>query len=147
MTTKTFRHNDGDLAIAYYRCSTPSQVETPVAEASIGQQRDAAHKYAEEHGLTIIREYEDRAISGTTSERPGYQQMLSEVGRLRPAVRILWKADRLGRDVAELARAMQAIKDAGCRVCYVGGTVPDDDSPEAGLMESMLDGMAGGTRY
>ena len=137
MARKKRQSNANNLAISYYRFSSHSQ-----NEASIEQQRDAAHKWAEAKGFRIIREYEDRAISGTTSDRPGYQQMLSEVGRLEPAVLILWKADRLGRDRLEVALARKTIKDAGCRVCYVAEVVPDDDSPEAGLMESMLDGMA-----
>ena len=68
--------------------------------------------------------------------------MLFEVSKIRPAVLVLWKADRLGRDRFEVALARKTLSDAGCRVCYVAEAVPDDDSPEAALMESMLDGMA-----
>ena len=137
MVRKKRQQNDNSLAICYYRFSSHSQ-----NEASIEQQREAAHKWAEAKGYTIIREYEDRAISGTTADRPGYQQMLAEVSTLRPSALILWKADRLGRERFEVALARKTIADAGCRVCYVAEAVPDDDSPEAALMESMLDGMA-----
>ena len=137
MPRKKHQANDNNLAICYYRFSSHSQ-----NEASIEQQRDAAHKWATAKGFTIIKEYEDRAISGTTSDRPGYQQMLFEVSKIRPAVLVLWKADRLGRDRFEVALARKTLSDAGCRVCYVAEAVPDDDSPEAALMESMLDGMA-----
>ena len=65
--------NNNNYAIAYYRYSSHSQ-----NEASIEQQKEQAHLYAEKHGLTIIKEYEDKAISGTTDERPAFQQMLSD---------------------------------------------------------------------
>lgn len=129
--------NDNNLAIAYYRYSSDSQ-----NEASITQQQEAAQKWAADHGLVIVREYEDPAISGTTAERPGYQKMLAELTKVRPSTIILWKSDRLGRDRFELAFARKTIRDAGCRIRYVAEAVPDDDSPEAALMESFLDGMA-----
>ena len=82
-----------ERAIAYYRYSSHSQ-----NEASIEQQQEAAHKYADAHGLNIIKEYEDRAASGTTADRDGYQNMLAELDKYKPSALILWKADRLGRD-------------------------------------------------
>lgn len=137
MTQNKNQANGSNYAICYYRSSSCSQ-----SEVVIEQQREAAHKWAEAKGYTIIREYEDRAISGTTADRPGYQQMLAEVSVLRPSVLLLWKADRLARDQHEITAARKAMADAGCRVCYVAGNTPDSDSPVAALMESMLDGMA-----
>lgn len=134
--TKKFVQNDNNLAIAYYRFSSHSQ-----NEASIDQQRDQAQAFAKAHGYNIVKEYKDAAISGTTSDRPQYQLMLSEVGKIRPAVIILWKTDRLGRDRFELADAKRRIRDAGCRICLVAEPTPDD-SPESVLMETMMEGMA-----
>lgn len=76
MAPKKPLYNDNNMAIAYYRFSSHSQ-----NEASIDQQREAAHKLAAAKGYTIVKEYEDKAISGTTEERPGFQLMLSEVGK------------------------------------------------------------------
>lgn len=136
MAGKTFRQNNNNLAIAYYRFSSHAQ-----NEASIDQQREQAQRYADAHGLKIIKEYADRAISGTTDERPAFRQMLSEVGKLKPAVLILWKTDRLGRDRYTLAIAKKTIRDAGCSIQYVAEVVPSD-SPEAVLMEGLLESMA-----
>ncbi len=77
--SKKFERNDNNLAIAYYRFSSHAQ-----NEASIDQQRELAHAWAEANGFKIVREYEDAAISGTLEERPGFQQMLSEVGKIKP---------------------------------------------------------------
>lgn len=136
MEHKKFKQNDNNLAIAYYRFSSHSQ-----NEASIDQQREQAQAFAGAHGYTIVKEYEDAAMSGTTSDRPHYQLMLSEVGTIKPAVLILWKTDRLGRDRFELADAKRRIRDAGCRICLVAEPTPDD-SPESVLMETMMEGMA-----
>ena len=68
--------------------------------------------------------------------------MLSEVGKLRPASLILWKADRLGRDRYNVAIARKTLRDAGCRVIYVADNLPEDDSPEAAIIESLVDAMS-----
>lgn len=73
---KKFAPNDNNLAIAYYRFSSHSQ-----NDASMDQQRELAHDWADAHGFKIVQEYEDAAISGTTDARPGFQQMLSEVAK------------------------------------------------------------------
>ena len=134
--TKKFKQNDNNYAISYYRFSSHAQ-----NEASIDQQREQARLYAESHGLTIIKEYTDRAISGTTDERPGFQQMLLEIGKLKPAVLILWKTDRLGRERYTLALAKKTIRDAGCSIQYVAEITPTD-APEAVLLEGLLESMA-----
>lgn len=71
-------------------------------DVSIVQQKDAAHEYAKAHGYHIVKEYEDHAYSGTRDDRPGFQLMLYEVEKLRPAYLLLWKTDRLSRDRMEL---------------------------------------------
>lgn len=131
-----FTYNDNNLAIAYYRYSSSSQ-----NEASIEQQREQAHAYADLHGYTIIKEYKDEAKSGTTSDRPGYKQMLYEIEQLKPAVLILWKTDRLSRDRYELPAVKKKIRLAGCSIKFVAE--PNlEDSGEAEFMESVLEGFA-----
>lgn len=103
------RRTTTTLAIAYYRFSPHSQ-----NDASIDQQRELAHEWADAHGFKIVQEYEDAAISGTTDARPGFQQMLSEVAKIRPHTLIMWKTDRLGRDkyVLAMAKKKTATRDA-----------------------------------
>lgn len=69
---KRFTQNPGRNAICYYRYSSDAQ-----RDVSIEQQREEAAKYAEAHGLRIIREYADRAISGTRDDRIEYNLMLT----------------------------------------------------------------------
>ncbi len=134
--SKEVKQNDNNSAIAYYRYSSHSQ-----NEASIEQQREQAHLYAEKHGLTIIKEYEDKAISGTTDERPAFQNMLCEVGKLKPSTLIIWKTDRLARDKYIINCAKKKIRDAGCSIRCVAESIPDD-SAEGVLIEGLLESMA-----
>lgn len=133
---KKFAPNDNNLAIAYYRFSSHSQ-----NEASIEQQRELAHEWADAHGFKIVQEYEDAAISGTTDARPGFQQMLSEVAKIRPHTLIMWKTDRLGRDKYVLAMAKKKIRDAGCEIHLLAEHIPTE-GPEGVLIEGLMEAMA-----
>lgn len=133
---KKFAPNDNNLAIAYYRFSSHSQ-----NEASIDQQRELAHEWADAHGFKIVQEYEDAAISGTTENRPGFQQMLSEVAKIRPHTLIMWKTDRLGRDKYVLAMAKKKIRDAGCEIHLLAEHIPTE-GPEGVLIEGLMEAMA-----
>ena len=128
--------NNNNFAVCYYRYSSHAQ-----NDLSIEQQQEQAHAYATAHGLKIIREYTDRAISGRTDDRPGFQLMLHEIGKIRPHAVILWKTDRLGRDRYTLALAKKTIRDAGAQIHYVAETNPTD-APESVLLEGLLESMA-----
>lgn len=134
--SKKFERNDNNLAIAHYRFSSHAQ-----NEASIDQQRELAHAWAEANGFKIVREYEDAAISGTLEERPGFQQMLSEVGKIKPNTLVLWKTDRLGRDRYVLSMAKHAIRKAGCGIHLLAEAIPTE-TPEGVLMEGMMESFA-----
>lgn len=137
MSKKQFVQNDNNMAIAYYRFSSHAQ-----NEQSIDQQRELAEKYAEEHGLTIVKEYPDEALSGRDDTRPQYQLMLSEIKTLKPAVLILWKTDRLGRDRYDLLIAKKIIRDAGCSIECVAEPFLDPNDPTSIFIEGMLDAQA-----
>lgn len=129
--------NDNTLAIAYYRYSSAAQ-----NEASIDQQRELAHRWADSRGLTIVREYDDPAKTGTNTNRPGFQQMMREIDEIKPAYLVMWKNDRLGRNVMDVLSAKQAIRAAGCQLHYIEGVSPNEDDPDTFLVELLMDGMA-----
>ena len=137
MRKKQFVQNNNNLAIAYYRFSSHAQ-----NDQSIEQQREMAEAYAEKHGLTIIKEYPDEAISGRDDTRPQYQLLLSEVKMLKPAVLILWKTDRLGRDRFDLQIAKNIIRGAGCSIECVAEPFIDPNDPTSIFVEGILDAQA-----
>lgn len=122
-------------AIAYYRYSSHRQ-----GEQSIEGQHDAAVAWAAAHGYTIIKEYADRAMTGMNDDREQFQLMLREMERLHPAVLILWKVDRMGRNKEEIAFNKYRCKKAGVKVVYTAESIPN--TPEGVILESVLEGMA-----
>ena len=107
---KRFTQNPGRNAICYYRYSSDAQ-----RDASIEQQRQEAHKYAESHDMTIIKEYADRAVLGTRDDRVEYNLMLYDAERLKPAYLILCKTDRLSRDRYDSVIAKSRLRSCGVR--------------------------------
>ncbi len=129
-------YNENQVVVAYYRYSSSSQ-----NEASIEQQREMVHRWARSQGLVVVGEYEDAARNGTNANRPGYQFMLCEFAKIKPAYVAVWKNDRLARDRAELILVKQTIRKAGTRTHYIEGVSPTD-SPCSVLMEGVADAFA-----
>ena len=84
--------------VIYARYSSHNQNET-----SIEGQLKVCYEYARQHGFTVIREYIDRAVSGTTDNREQFQKMLkdSEKGEFQGV--LLYQLDRFGRNDLECA--------------------------------------------
>ena len=129
-------YNDNQMVVAYYRYSSSSQ-----NEASIEQQREMVHQWAKSQSLVVVNEYEDAAKTGTNADRPGYQPMLRELPKIKPAYVAVWKNDRLARKRTELILVKQTIRKAGARVHYIEGISPTD-SPDSVLMEGVADAFA-----
>ena len=134
---KRFTQNPGRNAICYYRYSSDAQ-----RDVSIEQQQEAAAKYAKDHGLRIIKEYADRAVSGTRDDRVEYNLMLYEAEMLRPAYLILWKTDRLSRDRYDSVIAKSRLRSYGVKIVYTAESIPDDDEATQILLESLYEGIA-----
>lgn len=80
--------------VAYYRYSGGSRQ----TEQSIEGQRRDCEAYARAHGMTILREYVDRHISGKTDDRPAFQQLVADSAKHTFDAVICWKTDRLARN-------------------------------------------------
>ena len=91
-------------AVIYARYSSHSQTEQ-----SIEGQLDAAGKYADAHGYTIVREYCDRAQTGRNDNRAEFQRMMADTDKKQFDVIITWKLDRIGRSREDLALDMENI--------------------------------------
>ena len=125
----------GKIAVVYARYSSHSQ-----GEQSIEGQLAAAKAYADARGYTIVHEYIDRAMTGRNDNRDEFQQMLSDCAKKQFQVVIVWKVDRIGRNREEITFNKYRMKKHGVRVEYVAENIPD--SPEAVILESVLEGMA-----
>lgn len=124
-----------NIAVIYARYSSHAQ-----REESIEGQLRVCYEYAKREGFTVTEEYIDRAISGTTEERPAFQRLLADSELKTFDVVLMYSLDRFARDRYAAAVHRRALKKNGVRIIAV--TQPIADSPEGIIMESLLEGMA-----
>lgn len=88
------------LTVAYCRVSTTEQAEEGF---SIEGQAEKLRQYAQLHDLGEVVVVADAGLSGKDTNRPGVQQVLAmvEAGHVRHV--LVWRLDRLSRDVGDLA--------------------------------------------
>lgn len=122
-------------AAIYARYSSSNQ-----REESIDAQLRICRKYAEENGYSIVKEYTDSAISGRTDQRPAFQQMIQDSTKGGFETLLIYSHDRFSRNKYDTATYKTRLKKNGVRIVAV--TLPLDDSPESGLMESIMEGFA-----
>lgn len=122
-------------AVIYARYSSDNQRE----ESIEGQLREC-QEYAEHNGITILRNYIDRALSAKTDNRPEFQHMIRDsVKGLFDAV-LVWKLDRFSRDRYDSAHYKHILKKNGVKVISAKENI--SEGPEGIILESMLEGMA-----
>lgn len=69
---------------------------------SIQNQKKILEKYAKDHGYTNFRFYVDDGISGTTFQRPGFQQMIADIEAGLVGTVIVKDMSRFGRDYLQV---------------------------------------------
>lgn len=111
-------------AVGYVRRSTDRQ------EQSIPDQKRAIEKYAREHEITLLRFYEDDAISGTsTVGRKGFQALIHDARRPRCdfGLVIVYDVKRFGRiDNDEAGYYRHILKGHGVEVIYASENFTGD---------------------
>lgn len=122
-------------AVIYARYSSDSQ-----SEQSIDGQLRVCNEYAKSHDIIIVNTYIDRAMTGTNDNRPDFQRMIKDSSRKEWDYVLLYKLDRFSRNKYEMAVHKKTLRDNGVRVISATEYIPD--SPEAIILESMLEGYA-----
>lgn len=122
-------------AVIYARYSSDSQ-----SEQSIEGQLHVCEEYAKSHDIIILNTYIDRTMTGTNDNRPDFQRMLKDSSRREWDYVLVYKLDRFSRNKYETAMHKKTLKDNGVKVISAMEYIPD--SPEAIILESMLEGMA-----
>lgn len=69
---------------------------------SIANQKKILERYCRDHGFTGIRHYEDDGYSGTSFNRPGFQEMLADVKAGKISRVIVKDMSRFGRDYLQV---------------------------------------------
>lgn len=102
------------IGVLYARYSSHAQ-----NDASIEQQFDKCRQYAESIGVRVIGAYEDRAISGRTDKRPGFQKMMRDAQNGSFNYVIAWKSNRMGRNMLEAMQNDAVLTALGIKCLYV----------------------------
>ena len=122
-------------AVIYVRYSSQSQ-----RDVSIEQQIRHCKAFADRQGIQIVNIYEDRALTGTNDNRPGFQKMIHDAERSNWDYVIVYTLDRFARNRYDSAVYKRQLKNLGIKVLSAMENISDD--PSGVLMESMLEGLA-----
>lgn len=98
-------------AVIYARYSSE-----PQREASIEDQLRVCKEYLARQGWMLVQVFQDRAISGATSLRPGYQALLAAAREGGFDVVLAEALDRLSRDQEDIAALHKRLRFAGIRI-------------------------------
>jgi len=82
-------------AVAYYRVSTDLQAQ----EKTVEVQKIKVKEFAQKNDYEIIAEFSDEGVSGGLRNRPGLNQLLDALQGNPAKVIIVYKLDRLARDL------------------------------------------------
>jgi len=119
-------------AVIYARYSSAGQTEQ-----SIEGQLRVCHEYAAQMGYSVLKEYIDRATTGTNDQRPSFQEMIADSKRKEFVAIIVYKLDRFARNKYDSVVYKHKLKQNGVRV--VSATEAISDSAEGKLVEGLLE--------
>lgn len=122
-------------AVIYARFSSSNQRE----ESIEGQVRDCT-AWAAAHGYNVLKIYTDKAFTGRTDRRPGFQQMISDAEKHLFDAVICWKTDRFARNRYDAALYKHRLKRNGVRLFYAMEAIPE--GAEGIILESVMEGFA-----
>ena len=119
-------------AVSYARFSSNNQ-----REASIEIQQEHINRYCRENGITIIKEYVDRAFSATNDQRPQFQQMIKDAESGLFSYVIVYNSSRFARNLQDHLRYRSILESFGIRIISVNENF-DETTPEGDLMSNFM---------
>jgi len=129
-------------AVAYTRRSVEKVVEE---FGSIEAQRAAIENYVasqRERGWVLLPDrYEDRNLSGATTDRPALQRLLADAEAGRFDVLLVYKLDRISRRLIDFLDLLARLERCGVSVVSVTQSI-DTGTPTGRLMVNLLGSFA-----
>ncbi len=104
---------------------------------SIEAQRRACSEFAERNNYNVVREYIDRAFSGTNDDRPEFMELVSDSKKGQFELCIVHKMDRFSRDLYQTLYYTNKLKDNNVDVVSVSENY-DTATPEGMLLRNMM---------
>jgi len=99
------------------RCAIYARVSTDDQEPE--NQLQELRRYADARGWTTV-EYIDRGVSGAKDRRPSLDKLVADARRRRFDVLIVWRLDRLGRNLKHLVMLLEDIQEMGVAFVSLG---------------------------
>ena len=122
-------------AVIYARFSSLAQTEQSIE----GQLREC-YDFAKRNDITIIAEYIDRALTGTSDKRPQFLKMIDDSKKKHFEYVLVYQLDRFARNRYDSANYKAKLKKNGVRVLSAKENISDDASGI--LIEGVLESMA-----
>ena len=99
----------------YTRKSTDEGLDQSFNSLDAQREACAAYVMSQQHeGWTLLPDfYDDGGYSGGTMDRPGLRQLLADVKSGRVDVVVVYKIDRLTRSLADFAKIVEVLDEAG----------------------------------
>ena len=119
-------------AVSYARFSSNNQ-----REASIEIQQEHINRYCKDNGITIIKEYVDRAFSATNDNRPQFQQMIKDAESGMFSYVVVYNSSRFARNLQDHLRYRSILESYGIRIISVNENF-DESTPEGDLMSNFM---------
>jgi DNA invertase Pin-like site-specific DNA recombinase len=120
-------------AAIYLRVSTEEQSKHWGVQAQLS----SCKKYCRENKLTVAAVYTD-TISGGTSNRPGFQQMLIDAKQKSFSVVVVAKLDRLARDLYLQIGTIEDLREHGVEVVSVSEPLGAGDEASNTLIRNIF---------
>lgn len=127
--------------ISYLRVSGKGQLDGDGFE----RQRDAIGRFAKSAGYTVVDEFREEAVSGTTEleDRPALMAALARLASNGVRVILIERADRLARDAfVQESIIRQAIRVRARIVTADGDDLTDDENPSRKLTRQIFGAIA-----
>ncbi|MFC3325671.1 recombinase family protein [Mesorhizobium cantuariense] len=124
-------------AVAYLRTSSRTNVDGDSAP----RQQQAIDAYAKRHGIKVVEEFHDEAVSGADpiDTRPGFQDLLEYMAGNGARVILIENASRFARDLAVQIAGHKLLQGLGYELIPVDA--PDsftNDTPTAAMVRQIL---------
>lgn len=119
-------------AVSYARFSSNKQTE-----ASIEIQQEHINRYCKDNGITIIKEYVDRAFSALSDNRPQFQQMIRDSDSGLFTYVIVYNSSRFCRNIQDHLKYRAILESNGVRIICVNENF-DESTPEGDLMSNFM---------
>ena len=126
---------DKKTAVIYARYSSERQTEQSIE----GQLREC-YDFAKRSDITIVGEYIDRALTGTSDKRPQFLKMIEDSKKKNFEYVLVYQLDRFARNRYDSAHYKNVLNKNSVKVVSVTETI--SRGAEGILLESMLEGMA-----